>query len=32
MANDDTRRGFRKGNFTAGQGGIRCTAAKDLRP
>jgi hypothetical protein len=32
MANDDTIRGFRKGNFTAGQRGIRRTAAKGKRP
>lgn len=32
MANDDTLRRLRKGNFTAGQRGIRRTAAKDVRP
>lgn len=32
MANDDTRRGFRKGHFTAGQRGIHRAAAKGKRP
>lgn len=27
-----TARGFGKGNFITGQRGIRCTAAKDVRP
>lgn len=32
MEYDDTMRGLRKGNFTAGQRGIRRTAAKGKRP